>query len=520
MKKLKVVIGITAIFLAFFSPNWAFALSKATKVSTESGPVVGVQADNGIDMFLGIPYAEPPVGELRWKAPQPIAPWSKPLTADNYGPNCPQKRVDKVASGTSEDCLRLNVWTPDVASTEKLPVMVWFHPGSFSINSGNTWGGKNLAKLGNVVVVSMNYRLNVFGFLALEELKAEDSNHPTAGNYGFEDQLLSLQWVQQNIAKFGGNPNNVTIFGESSGGMAVSALLVSPKAKGLFHKAITQSGPSAAVDRSMEQAIKEGNERLSPLGCEKEDGFLACLRSKSADEVQKAIPPEVGLSGIAWTPVNDNIFLADSPADLFKQGKAPKDIPVLYLVTKDEQMLMVNGQNMMDIDEKTYKKVVTGLIKPKADVKKVLKQYKASKFQSPAYALGAILTDRDVKCLIRNELRDLSKSGVDVYMSFFMAGRDIPSVKALGAFHTVDVDFVFFSDEGSFGLNEAEKVLSRSVISHWASFAHTGNPNAMATGVAWPKYDMQSGEQYIEFDTDNISVETKLFPQCDFWDAL
>ncbi len=521
MKKLQVIMGITAIVLSCVSTNSVLALSKSTEVATKSGPVVGVQAEDGVEMFLGIPYAAPPVGDLRWKSPQPVAPWSEPLVADSFGPACPQKRGAKIVEGTNEDCLRLNVWTPNTKPTKKLPVMVWFHPGSFSINSGNRWVGKNLAKLGDIIVVSMNYRLNVFGFLALEELNAENSSHPTSGNYGLEDQILSLQWVQENIANFGGDPNNVTIYGESSGGMSVTTILVSPKAKGLFHKAITASGPSAAVNKPMATAVKEGAQRLSLLDCPKGDGFLACLRSKSADEVEQAIPPEGGLSGLTWAPVSDNIFLTDSPATLFKQGKAPKDIPMLYLVTKDEQMLVMSGNKLMDIDEDTHKEKVAGLIKSKSDLEKVLKQYDASKYPSPVYALADVLTDRDAKCAIRNEIRDLSKSGVEVYMSHFMAGRDeVPIMKPLGAYHTIDVEFVFFVDEGDEGLNEAEKVLSRSMISYWSSFAHTGNPNATAAGVAWPKYNMESNEQYIEFDTDNISVSNNLFPQCDFWDNL
>jgi hypothetical protein len=269
----------------------------------------------------------------------------------------------------------------------------------------------------------------------------------------------------------------------------------------------------------MEQAVEESNERLSGLGCQEAEDFLACLRGKSTEEVQSILPAEGGLSGMSWTPVNDNVFLADSPADLFAQGQVPKDIPVLYLVTKDEQMLLINGQGKMDMSEEEYKNTVTDLIK--SDVDKVLAQYDTVKYPAPAYALGDILTDRDVKCPIRHELRNLSKAGVNVYMSYFLAGReDIPSVKDIGAFHTVDVDFVFFTSEGSFALNEREKVLSRSIISHWTSFAHTGNPNATAAGVAWPKYDMASNERYIEFDVKKIKATQTLFPQCNFWDSL
>ena len=509
MKKHIIVLSLSLVF-----SNSACSLSGT---ETESGLVTGIKAKNGVEMFLGIPYAKPPIGDLRWKSPQPVDPWKTPLVADKYGAPCPQVRGGKIDPKGNEDCLTLNVWKPKGASSDsQLPVMVWIHPGSFSINSGATWGGKNLSDIGNVVVVSLNYRLNIFGFLALEGLKKESKDGIT-GNYGFEDQQLALQWVQKNIANFGGDPENVTIFGESSGGMAVCAHMISSKSKGLFHKAIAESGPCATLSKKMDTSVKEGTERVAPLGCNDSEDVLACLRKKPTLDLVKALPVEANLSGVTWSPVIDNVILTDSPSNLFKLGKVGKEIPVLFLVTKDEGMLMVNGVGKMDIDEKQYSDIITNLAKSKDNVDKILAQYSASKYPTPAHALGDFLTDRDVKCVERRDIQAISKAGANAYMSYFTSGRDIDGMKKLGAFHTVEIDFVFFSDQGSYGLTDAEKVLARSMMSYWSSFAHTGNPNATATGVSWPKV---SDNKYIVFNTNKIEVVPNMFPECDFWDQI
>jgi len=515
MRNFKVVLGVAAVSLSLLSTSWVFALSKTAAVSTTNGEVIGVQSeDTGVQSFLGIPYAKPPVGDLRWKAPQPET-WTEPFIADTVKPYCPQIRGGKSDESAREDCLGVNVWKPASATPETpVPVMVWFHPGSFSINAGHTWMGENLAAMGDVIVVSMNYRLNMLGFLALEELKAEDAD--AVGSYGVLDQQMVLKWVQDNIANFGGDPKNVTIFGESSGGMSVCVHLVSPQSQGMFNKAIMQSGPCAAMHTPLDDAAKQGKEWVSKLGCDEAEDYLACLRGKTTAEIVAALPPETKVSGLTWSPPIGTTALPDTPSTLFAQG-AIKDMPVMFLATKDEGMLMVNGQGKLGIDEAEYASMVKEITGDHAD--KILAQYPATNYPSPGEALAAMLTDRDVKCPIRTDIRALSKAGNDSYMSYFTSGRNIEGFKHLGAFHTVEIDFVFFTDEGGFGLSEREKVLSRAMVSQWASFAHTGNPNADAAGVAWPKFNAKK-EKYIEFNKRKIKATPNMFPECDFWDKL
>jgi len=472
-------------------------------------------------MFLGIPFAQPPIGELRWKSPQPVEPWSEPLVADSYGPVCPQARNGEPVEGASEDCLTLNVWTPSVEPEgEPLPVMVWLHPGSFSVNSGSTWDADDLAAIGDVVIVSPNYRLNVFGFLGMEALLNEDPDYPSTGNYGIEDQQLALKWVQQNIASFGGDPDNVTLFGESSGGMAVCVHLVSPQSQGLFSKAVNQSGPCAFINQSLEQSIALGQEIATDVGCQDAEDVLGCMRGKSTEELLAALPAETSLIGLVWGPAVDDYILPVAPSEGFAQGAVAQDIPNIMMATKDEQNLLVLFRGKMDIDEQTYQTIIADLTPSEDDLPKILEQYAASKYETPALALGDFLTDREVKCTMRNDLRALDASGVDAYMAHFTIGRpQLPGMEALGAFHTVDVDFVMFTDDGDYALTEEEATVSRSIISYWSSLAYTGNPNANASGVAWPEYDADD-QSYIEFGSEQIRAGSDLFPQCDFWDEI
>ncbi|HSL86030.1 MAG TPA: carboxylesterase family protein, partial [Bacteroidales bacterium] len=222
--------------------------TSALLVRVEGGRVEGVE-ENGITVFKGIPFAAPPVGDLRWKPPQPVKRWKGVLKADRFAPACPQ--FQRIMPGmtpveTSEDCLYLNVWTPAQSSGERLPVMVWIYGGGFSMGSTSVplYSGENLARMG-VVVVSVAYRIGPLGFMAHPGLTAE-SEHNASGNYGLLDQIAGLRWVQKNITAFGGDPSTVTIFGESAGAISVSILAASPLAKGLFRGAISQSGGSFA----------------------------------------------------------------------------------------------------------------------------------------------------------------------------------------------------------------------------------------------------------------------------------
>jgi para-nitrobenzyl esterase len=239
------MVAILAAMVGWRAGVGAQASTRTAPVKTDAGPVTGVIAD-GVASYKGIPFAAPPVGDLRWKAPQPPKPWTTVLAADHYAADCMQKPFggDAAPLGTppAEDCLYLNVWTPAAKNSAPLPVMVWIYGGGF-VNGGSSpavYDGSAFARRG-VVFVSMNYRLGRFGFFAHPALTAEaKAQSPGAplGNYGFLDQLAALQWVRRNAAAFGGDPRNVTIFGESAGGGSVNALMISPLARGMFHKAM------------------------------------------------------------------------------------------------------------------------------------------------------------------------------------------------------------------------------------------------------------------------------------------
>src|SRR5262245_24541302 len=247
--------GLPLVFLALFALTAAPAVAQRTlgPLQIEGGRISGTPAWGWeVRLYRGIPYAAPPVGDLRWRPPQPVEPWTGVLAADHFAPRCMQAGGGAVArvgaqwtdpgtSEMSEDCLYLNVWTPAASATEKLPVMVWFHGGGLVSGQGSdaVFDGTMLAKKG-VIVVTVNYRLNIFGLFAHPELTAE-SEHHSSGNYAFLDQIAALRWVKNNIAQFGGDPGNVTIFGQSGGSRSVAFQMASPLAKGLFHRAIAQS---------------------------------------------------------------------------------------------------------------------------------------------------------------------------------------------------------------------------------------------------------------------------------------
>ncbi len=326
------------------------ATAQIKQVAVTGGQVQGVP-NHGVSSFRGIPFAAPPLGELRWKAPQPVKPWDGVKQADEFGRSCMQDpnmlTMFGAPANPSEDCLYLNVWTPAKSPSDKLPVMVWIYGGGFAAGTSSIAGydGTRLALKG-VVLVSINYRVGAMGFLALPELTREGRKAPaegSAGNYGLQDQIAGLQWVKQNIAKFGGDPSRVTIFGESAGGISVSMLTASPAAKGLFHRVISESGGSFAPLKH----ANEGGQNVPPLKVAEAHGqaFLKKLgvsnlkaaRALSAEAIQNA--QGRGLSGDFW-PVADGVVLIGDQYELYQAGKF-SDTPILIGTNSDEGGLFV-----------------------------------------------------------------------------------------------------------------------------------------------------------------------------------
>jgi para-nitrobenzyl esterase len=344
MKTLR-IIGFIWVALASIA---GLAAQTPKPVHTQSGLLQGAVED-GITVYKGIPFAAPPVGDLRWRAPQPAVAWTGVRDAGKFAPACMQVPLAGAGANlgfdsfaTNEDCLYLNVWTPAKSPNEKLAVMVWIYGGGFTIGgtSMSLYDGKNLAKKG-VILVSVAYRLGAFGFMAHPELSAEQGGH--SGNYGLLDQIAGLQWVKRNIAAFGGDPSRVTIFGESAGGISVSMLSASPLAKGLFRGAISESGGNFGPER---QAGNEGGENMDSLAVAEKNGsaFLTKLgaasiadaRKKSAEEILKNSPPGLGT---AW-PIFDGHVLLGDQYKLY-EAKRYNDTAVLIGTNSDEGALFV-----------------------------------------------------------------------------------------------------------------------------------------------------------------------------------
>jgi len=258
---------------------------------TDSGPIEGALLGTS-RVFLGVPYAEPPVGSLRWRPPAPKTPWQEPRVSIARGPTCAQgSPLDGAfATGSSEDCLTLNVWTPERPGSAPLPVLVWIHGGGYILGSGGdgAYDGQAFSETTHSVVVTINYRLGPFGFLAMPELKQEDPALPSSGNYGLQDQRAALAWVKANAAVFGGDPERITIFGESAGGASVCQHMASPASAGLFARAIIESGPCDLISEEAD-AFAQGADFAAALGCSGAD-MLGCLRAKSTEQVITALP--------------------------------------------------------------------------------------------------------------------------------------------------------------------------------------------------------------------------------------
>ncbi|WP_222854036.1 carboxylesterase/lipase family protein [Fodinicola acaciae] len=466
------VVAALALLFSLLSPANA---SAGPVVPTTSGPVRGVD-DGGFRAYQGIPYAAPPVGSLRWTAPRPVRPWSQVRDATKPGPACRQD----VPSGTpeslvSEDCLYLNVTAPK--SAHRLPVMVWLHGGGFFEGQGSDYDPRRLIRGGNVVVVTVNYRLGIFGFF----------NHPSLGRdggaFGLQDQQAALRWVRANVARFGGDASNVTLFGESAGGMSTCSQLVSPAAAGLFDKAIVMSGscsmnwpkealgpglPAIApwIPASMSQGIGAGD--MQKLGCDD----LKCLRGKKAAELMKYF---MDFALVTY----GNRTLPEAPAAAVEAGHFHR-IPVMQGNTRDEHSSWVAYTDMRQkIDLGRYRSMLAASFGRNAA--KVEREYPASGYATPATALSAVWTDRSWICPALVADKGFARHTRTYAYEF--GDRTAPPIAEFpadmppGASHGSDLVYLFDVDgTTSSVLNAAQRKLSGQMIGYVTSFAATGRP--------------------------------------------
>jgi para-nitrobenzyl esterase len=464
----------TVIATALFAVG---TLSAAVEdpVRLDTGMVSGTaSATPDVRVFKGIPFAAPPTGDLRWRAPKPAAHWDGIRKADQFSPTCMQG----VGRGSSEDCLYLNVWTGAASARDKRPVMVWIYGGGYSTGSGSQamYDGEALAKKG-AIVVTLNYRLGPLGFFSYPELTSE-SDRRGAGNFGVMDSVAALQWVQKNIAAFGGDPKRVTIFGESAGAGMVANLMAMPQAKGLFERAIGDSSAwstaTIAPLPTLTEAEATGTKIAAGLGAK----TLAELRAKPAEEVLKG--------GRGTGPIVDGWLIREDPGKVFAEGRQI-EIPVLTGSNRDESFggNPRNAEQFVEQARKRYGDLADNF----------LKLYPATTDEQAKES--AFYSGRDEMAFVmRNWARLASKQGKKSYVYFFTEQPPVlPNARGPfapgphgSATHVSEILYVFNHLDNSRTWTDADRQVADTMSSYWVNFAATGDPNGKGL-VKWPAWD-------------------------------
>lgn len=486
MKKVWIAIFLTGAFAQF-------AVSQIQTAKVTGGEVQGVVTE-GISIFKGIPFAAPPVGDLRWKAPAPVQAWTGIKKADVFGLACMQAPNSQGnTSPVGEDCLHLNVWTPAKKPDDRLPVIVWIYGGGFSGGSTSIpmYDGMGFAKKG-VVLVSVAYRVGPFGFLAHPELSRESGKG--SGNYGLEDMIAGLRWVKENIVRLGGDPSNITIFGHSAGGMAVNMLAASPVAKGLFHRVLCMSGGSFAPLQTSDQggigmgiptlklAESTGEAFLKKLG----SADLKAARAMSAEEIQKGIGGEM-----RFRPVADGYVI---PSDLYSiyQARRFNDTPILAGNTSDELGAMRGGGN---VTAAGFEKQIRSQYGSHADA--ILSVYPHSTDAEAAKSSKGISRDSMFAWSTWTWARLQSEKGKGKAFEYYY---DYHAPDADGSGHGSDVPYAFQTLSGGRGSapKPEDLKLSDMISSYWVNFAKSGDPNAPGL-PKWPAF-AANDQQAMVFD--------------------
>ena len=494
------------------------------RVETRSGPVLG-RCSETVQTYLGLPFAAPPVGPLRFKPPAPVQPWTSPRRADDFAPACPHLHyfdpTERGADVMDEDCLALNVWTP-AADRSRRPVMVWIHGGGFEMGSGSSplYHGEAFARSG-VVLVTLNYRLGALGFLELGEL---DPSYSGSGNVGLLDQIAALEWVRDNIEQFGGDPRNVTIFGESAGAMSVSLLMTMPRARGLFHRAIAQSGAASAAKTPRDSAA-DTRTFMATAGIESVQGLVdaelpTLLAAHAATSAARMADPEGvirehgnPLAFLPFRPVADGAEVPSEPLAAIEAGCAA-GIPLVIGTTLEEWKLFA-------------------LMSPPVGDEDALRERLGLMCTDPEGALAAYRTEHpdatlaEIECAALTdvvfrvpavELADAQRAHAPVWQYRWDWGSPVMG-GMIGASHAIEIPFVFDLVEDQrlhvFVGAEAPKPLARAVHESWSNFAATGAPDADGL-PGWPALTPTS-RPVLSFATDPSLLDDPAAGTLQFW---
>src|SRR5579863_2358142 len=501
--------------------NWVII---APTVMVKQGKLIGIN-ESGVDEFLGVRYAFPPIGAMRWRPPHPVLPSIKQVKVTQFGSNCPQTVNVFGSSSLSEDCLFLNIYTPsnasNDASSKSLPVMVWIHGGGLRSGSGASYNPTDMVKQGKIIVITINYRLGILGFLAHPAFNHE--GHDIA-NYGIMDQQLALQWVKDNIAAFGGNPKNITIFGESGGGTAIYANLASPLAAKLFQKAIIQSG--FLSDISLKTAEELGIAFAKQVGCNKGSSSetASCLRGLPTTTILSSQKKQL-VHGVV---IIDGKTLPKSLMSAFGQGKF-NQVPIINGTTHDEGNLLTavlfdlagkkiktnNYQTALVTIANWQAEVIPGFAYKPSVVEAIMKEYPLNNYHSPGLAASAVITDSTLACpSYEANLLLAHWTPTWVYEFSDKAAPEIvaaPISYPYGASHFSEMAYLFdmssLTRPGSTSLSITQRYLSRQMIQYWTSFARNGDPNSLSSVVRWPAFKNSKSSSILQLNQPDSVVE-------------
>jgi para-nitrobenzyl esterase len=500
------------------APAWGTPI-----VVIHDGAVRGAAVTGG-DVFRGLPYAAPPVGSLRWRPPQREASWRGIRDATQYAPSCLQRpSLFQPPGPQSEDCLYLNVSTPTLRRDANRPVLVWIHGGGFTQDGALNYDGTKLAANG-IVVVTINYRLGVLGFLAHPALASRPGG--PAGNYGLMDQQEALRWVQRNIARFGGNPDNVTIAGQSAGGVSVLAQLVSPDARGLFQRAIVESGAFALNQIPLASAETFGKSFAAQVNCP--DQTARCLRSVPADTLVNAFPT-AAIPGVV-----DGKVLTEPIGSALAAGRFAH-VPILNGINDNEEAIFVLGLGLavsggmfvtvpaLDASNSNYQSVIASVLGVSATrASAIAAEYPPAAYPAGVIALSTLVSDANFACPALQLDRWTAPSVPTFAYQFnddtapqIFAGPMFPPI----ATHSAEIQYLFDQPNAPYAapLNATQDTLAASMRRAWANFAAIGNPTSAA--VPWPSFNTTSDVLSLQSPQPQVESNFATLHHCAFWGA-
>jgi para-nitrobenzyl esterase len=492
------VLVACSVLLALSPPSVAVA----DPVKTATGRIEGTTESSGIRVFRGIPFAAPPVGDLRWKPPQPVKKWNGVRQGDTFAAQCMQRRVfaDMVfrSSGMSEDCLYLNVWTPAKSAKERLPVLVYFYGGGYVAGDGSEprYDGEATARTG-IVALTVNYRLNVFGFFAHPELTGESPQH-ASGNYGLLDQWAALRWVKQNIAAFGGDPKKVSIAGESAGSISVSALMASPLSKGLIAGAIGESG--AMIEPTLPPVpLADGEKNGRTFATSIEAPTLAALRALPAEKLLEATAKP---GNPRFAPTVDGYFLPKLPAEIFAAGKQAH-VPLLAGWNSEENPARVVLGGSEPTPE-NYANAIQKLYGERAD--QVLRLYPGSTSEQVLESAAALAGDRFIAYSTWKWIDLHGRTGGKPVFRYLYSR---PRPGARGASHSAEIEYAMgnLATNKVFAWTPDDYKVSEIFQGYFSNFVKRGNPN----GPGLPQWPAANGEESVQVML--LDVDTRAEPE-------